>query len=72
MGMIQRVKGRFNTLFNKQVQEVFGVKVIDSSTMASFVKRCVDVYKGNPNAAFAGRGAPDFPRKEVESNLRIV
>ena len=48
MGMIQRVKGWFNTLFNKQVQEVFGVKVIDSSTMASFVKRCVDVYKGNP------------------------
>lgn len=49
MNVIQRVKGWFSTLLNRQVQEVFGVKVIDTSTMATFVKRCVEIYQGKPD-----------------------
>lgn len=54
MGIIQRVKGWFNTLLNKQVTEVFGVKVIDTSVMTSFVNRCIKAYQGYPDWIKAG------------------
>lgn len=49
MGLISKVKGWINTILNRKVTEVFGVEVVDTSTMASFVNHCLDVYKGHPD-----------------------
>lgn len=48
MGLLQKAKRWLNTILNRQVTEVFGVKVIDDSEMATFVKKCLDVYAGRP------------------------
>ena len=48
MGFMSKVKGLMNTLFNRKINEVFGVDVVDTSTMSTFVKKCIEVYKGHP------------------------
>ena len=49
MGFLSTVKGWFNTIFNKRISEVFGVEVVDSSDMATFVNACLRIYRGHPD-----------------------
>lgn len=49
MGIISRIKGWFNMLFNSKAKEVFDIEDITSDEMKRMIDRCANIYKGRPD-----------------------
>lgn len=48
MGIIARIRGWINMLFNSKMKEEFNVESVVSAEMESKIKECSDIYRGNP------------------------
>ena len=48
MGIVQKIKGWINMILKRKAKDEFQIEAIDTEKMDAFIKRCVNIYKGNP------------------------
>lgn len=48
MGIIQTIKGWVNMILKRKAKDDFNVESINTDKMDAFIKRCINIYKGNP------------------------
>ena len=48
MGLIQTLRGWFNMILKRKAKDEFNVEAISTDKMDAFIKKCVNIYKGQP------------------------
>ena len=48
MGLIQTIRGWFNMILKRKAKDEFNVEVISTEKMDAFIKKCINIYKGQP------------------------
>ena len=48
MGLIQTIRGWFNMILKRKSKDEFNVEVISTEKMDAFIKKCINIYKGQP------------------------
>ena len=48
MGLIQTIRGWFNMILKRKAKDEFNVEAISTDKMDAFIKKCVNIYKGQP------------------------
>ena len=48
MGLIQTIRGWFNMILKRKAKDEFNVEAISTDKMDAFIKKCINIYKGQP------------------------